>query len=346
MTFYRASMVENYKHTWTSFYESSFLFIIALVLVLIAGFRKIGLDSDSKNYSQFIISASFNDSLSLLFKMGPFFRLIVEASKLLFSDPVRGTFVIFAILGVSLKFYAIKKISPFPVLSVLVYICFYFILHEMTQIRVGVATAIFLIAIPDIVNKNARGFFLKTALATMFHYSSIIMVPLYFLNPKRYNQIFYILLPYIGILLSVTSILSLHFSSVIPLLPDFIGYKINIYYDLLQMGKMSEINVYNMLYSSLLVIHFFIIVNINRFKDPLIIISIKIFSWMLFLFYFFSFMPVLAFRFSESFGVVLLLLLPSLIIIVREKLLTSVLVVSYSLLVLVNYLFIQKLLNI
>lgn len=338
-------MVENYKHTRTSFYGSSFLFIIAFVLVLIAGFRKIGLDRDSINYSQTIIGASFNDSL-LLFDKEPFFWLIVGASKLLFADPVRGTFVIFAILGVSLKFYAIKKISPFPVLSVLVYICFYFILHEMGQIRVGVATAIFLIAIPDIVNKNARGFFLKTALATMFHYSSIIMVPLYFLNPKRYNQIFYILLPYIGILLSVTSIPSLHFSSVIPLLPDFIGSKINIYYDLLQIGEMSEINVYNMLYSSLLVIHFFIVVNINRFKDPLIIISIKIFSWMLFLFYFFSFMPVLAFRLSEFYGVVLLLLLPSLITIIRQKLLTSVLVVSYSLLMLVNYLFIQKLLNI
>lgn len=164
-------MVENCKHTRTFFYGSSFLFIIALVLVSIAGFKKIGLDRDSINYSQFIISASFNDSLSL-FKMEPLFWLIVEASKLLFSDPVRGTFVIFAILGVSLKLYAIKKISPFPVLSVLVYICFYFILHEMTQIRAGVATAIFLIAIPDIVNKNARGFFLKTALATSFYYLS------------------------------------------------------------------------------------------------------------------------------------------------------------------------------
>jgi len=338
-------MVENYKHTRTSFYGSSFLFIIAIVLILIAGFREIGLDRDSISYSQFIIGASFNN-FRLLFDKEPFFWLIVGASKLLFADPVRGTFVIFAILGVSLKLYAIKKISPFPVLSVLVYICFYFIVHEMTQIRVGVATAIFLIAIPDIVNKNVRGFLLKTALATMFHYSSIIMVPLYFLNPKRYNRIFYTLLPFIGVLLSVISIPSLLFSSVVPLLTGFIGYRINIYYDLFQMGEMSEINVYNMLYLSLLVIHFFIMVNINRFKNPLIIILIKIFSWMLFLFYFFSFMPVLAFRFSEFFGVVLLLLLPSLIIIVQQKLLTSVLVVSYSLLMLVNYLFIQKLLNV
>ena len=337
-------MVENYKYTRTCFYKSSFLFIIALVLVFIAGFRKIGLDRDSITYSQFIISASFNDSLSL-FKMEPFFCLIVEASKLLFSDPVRGTFVIFAILGVSLKLYAIKKISPFPVLSVLVYICFYFILHEMTQIRVGVATAIFLIAIPDIVNKNVRGFLLKTALATMFHYSSIIMVPLYFLNPKRHNQIFYTLLPCLGILLSVTSIPSLLFSSVVPLLPGFIGYKINLYLNLIQMGKIDEIDMYNKYYLSLLGLYFFAIVNINKFKHPLNIIVIKIFCWMVFLIYFFSFMPVLFIRLSEFYGVVLLLLLPSLIIIVREKLLTSVLVVYYSLLMLVNYLFVQRLLN-
>lgn len=338
-------MVENYKHTRTSFYGSSFLFIIAFVLVLIAGFRKIGLDRDSISYSQFIIGASFNGFLSL-FDKEPFFCLIIEASKLLFADPVRGTFVIFAILGVSLKLYAIKKISPFPVLSVLVYICFYFILHEMTQIRVGVATAIFLIAIPDIVNKNVRGFLLKTALATMFHYSSIIMVPLYFLNSKRYNQIFYILLPFIGILLSMSSIPSLLFSSVVPLLPGFIGYKINIYYDLLQMGKIDEIDMYNKYYLSLLGLYFFAIVNINKFKDPLNTIVIKIFCWMVFLIYFFSFMPVLFIRLSEFYGVVLLFFLPSLIIIVRQKLLTSALVASYSLLMLVNYLFIQKLLNI
>jgi hypothetical protein len=338
-------MVEHYKHTRTSFYGPSFLFTIAFVLVLIAGFRKVGLDRDSISYSRFITGVSFDGFLSL-FNKEPFFWLIVEASKLLFSDPVRGTFVVFAILGVLLKLYAIKKISPFPVLSVLVYICFYFILHEMTQIRVGVATAIFLIAIPDIANKNLRGFLLKTALATMFHYSSIIMVPLYFLTPKKHNKIFYMLLPYIGILFSATSIFSSHFNSVIPLLPDFIGYKINIYYELLRMGEMGGINVYNMLYSSLLVIHLFAMVNINRFKDPLVIISVKIFSWMLFLFYFFSFMPLLAFRFSEFFGVVLLLLLPSLIVIVRQKILTSVVVVYYSLLMLVNYLLIQKLLNI
>jgi hypothetical protein len=63
----------------------------------------------------------------------------------------------------------------------------------------------------------------------------------------------------------------------------------------------------------------------------------------LFTFYFFLFLSVLAFRISEFFGVALIFFLPDLISIVREKLFMSFIVILYSILMLFNYIFVQKL---
>lgn len=70
--------------------------------------------------------------------------------------------MIYAILGVTLKLIAIRRYSLLPIFSIFTYISMYFILHEMTQIRAGVATAIFLFALEDIKDRNLKGYVFKT----------------------------------------------------------------------------------------------------------------------------------------------------------------------------------------
>lgn len=295
---------------------------IGILLILIAGFRPIGIDGDSLNYVGIlgvdISQANFIDK-------EPTFWLINELNKFLFAGNEQIFFLIFAIIGVSLKLLAIKKLSLLPFYSIFVYICLYFILHEMTQIRVGVATAIFLLAIPDIYNRNFKAFLFKTILAMMFHYSAVIMLLAYFLNPYKINFKIFFFLPLIGIVfmfigITIISILN----PFLFLLPDFIANKIQLYILLLDDGRFNQINVFNFYYGSLFVLYYIMILYHNYFKSLYDILFLKIFGLMLFSFYFLSAIPVLAFRVSEFFGVVLIILIPHFTLIFKQKMIIKI----------------------
>ncbi|WP_256742632.1 EpsG family protein, partial [Cronobacter sakazakii] len=60
-------------------------------------------------------------------------------------------------VSIGIKLHAIKKISSSPILSLIIYIAFYYILHDMTQIRAGVAAGLFLLAIRELASgKNIK----------------------------------------------------------------------------------------------------------------------------------------------------------------------------------------------
>jgi len=334
-------MITTYNNKYRFLYNIFFLLVFVL-LFAIAGFRPVGVDRDSESYAGTIQSFIITHNYDYI-RIEPSFYLIVDVSKFLFDDVVRGVFILYALLGVSLTLYAIKKNSSFPLLSLIVYSCFYFVLQEMTQIRAGVAAAIFLLAIPDIVNRNWKSYLIKTALATLFHYVAIIMLFIYLINSKHNKQLFYLFLPLIGILLAIINVGKFFLMSIISFLPEFLSYKINLYLTMHEMGMFTEINVFNIYYSSLLMIYYFAIININKFKKEIDVLQIKIVGWMLFIFYSFYFLPVFAFRISEFLGLVLIFILPDLISIVREKLFMSFIVILYSISMLFNYIFVQKL---
>ena len=291
------------------------------MLILIAVFRPIGIDGDSLNYISIlgvhIENANFIDK-------EPMFWIINEFNHIVFNGEVQTFFILFAIIGVSLKLYAIKKLAISPLMSILVYILLYFILYEMTQIRVGVSLAIFLLAIEDIKNKNFISYLIKTLLAILFHYSAAMMILIYFLNTKKINLILYGFLPLIGLFFSVFQNIILEFITVFAtLLPSFIGGKINLYILLLDDGKFSDINIFNFYYLSLFFIYYIMLFNYKKFTNIYDLLYIKIFGIMLFLFYSLSVIPVLAFRVSEFFGIILIFLIPDFITIFKQKIIIS-----------------------
>ena len=294
------------------------------MLILIAGFRPVGIDGDSLNYAS-ILGVHFND-ISLIDKE-PAFWLINEFNHIVFNSEVQTFFLIFAIIGVSLKLYAIKILSKNPLMSIMVYLSLYFILHEMTQIRIGVASAIFLLAIPDIINKNFKIYLLKTVLAMSFHYSAFVMIFIYFLSNKRINQKVYYFLPLFGFVLQDITLQIIEMLAT--LLPVVIGYKVNLYISLLDSGKFSDINIFNFYYTSLIILYYIALVNYRKFNGMYDVLGIKILGIMLFLFYSLSLIPVFAFRISEFFGVVLIFLIPNFIRIFKQKNLVSVPVVIW-----------------
>lgn len=293
------------------------LTFIGILLILIAGLRPIGIDGDSLNYIG-VLGVSLSEANFI--DKEPTFWIINEFNKILFTGNNQTFFLIFAIIGVTLKILAIQKLSLLPIFSVFTYVCLYFILHEMTQIRAGIATAIFLLAIPDIYNRNLKSFLFKTILAMMFHYSAVLMLLVYFLNPHKINFKIFGFLPIIGVIFMLVGINVITIlNPFLFILPDFIANKIELYILLLDDGKFSEINVFNFYYGSLLVLYCTMILYYNYFKSQYDILFIKIFGSMLFFFYFSSAIPVLAFRISEFFGVVLIILIPHFALIFKQK---------------------------
>lgn len=168
--------------------KSFLILLIGLFLVLVASIRPIGLDNDSYGYIELIQKVKNND---ISISIEPTFEIISYLTN--FNE--RIVFFIYASLAVSIKFLAIRQISKFPFLSIFTYISLYFVLLEMTQIRAGVAIGIFLLSIKDIYNRNLINFSLKIIAATLFHYSAIILILLYFLNPYKINKIVYFFIP-------------------------------------------------------------------------------------------------------------------------------------------------------
>lgn len=99
--------------------------ILMICFILIAGLRG-NIDNDHQNYILLYENQDKN-----IIKVEPTFYLVSNFIKFLFRD-IQYLFLFYAIIGVSLKFYAVKRISEFYFFSILIYFSYYFILQEMT----------------------------------------------------------------------------------------------------------------------------------------------------------------------------------------------------------------------
>lgn len=322
-----------------------YILIVAVVLVLVAGLRPIGFDRDSFNYvDSFDAFTNLPDSNYL--DKEPTFWLIVWLSNLISVNDSRFLFVIYAALGVLISFFSILKITPYPLLAVFCYIFLYFPLHGMTQIRAGVACAIFLSSIPDIAEKKPVSFFIKAALATMFHYSAVVIFVAFLLKPRVINVKLYILLPLIGLFFVFFREQFVPFLASVALrLPGFIGYKLSVYIELLQDGVGEDINLFSIYYTSLLAMYYFLVFNIKKFEGDCGLILIKLLGWTLFVYYFASFLPAIAVRVSELYGVVVIFIIPMLVYSVKEKVFSLSIAILFVLAIFVNNVFVHDLFN-
>ena len=292
-----------------------YYFLFFIFLVSIAGFRPIGLDKDSKNYAD-ALDVRISDA-SLLDKE-PFFWLISEASRLFFFGHPASFFLFFAFIGVFLKLVAIFRFSKIPLLSLILYVFLYFILHEMTQIRVGVSSAFFLLAIKDYFNKNILQYLLKVLFACMFHYSAVLSLVLPALRRESFSgaySVFFLCLSFfVGHFLADGFL-----NKVVGFLPGFLGVRLDLYLTMLDSGESPELNRFNFYYASLLCFSIFFSLHHKKIKDCFDLFLLKVFNLGVFSFYILSFFPVLAFRVSEFYLVVQLVLLANLSFVFKQK---------------------------
>lgn len=309
-------------------------FIILLLLILVAGLRPKDVDKDYDTYLRYWQN-SFNEvEIS--------FVILRVYIKDVLRQPFSVLIFCYSVIGVISKLIGIKKLSSYFYLSCLMYLSHYFLLHELTQIRVGVAAGFFLISLYYLAERNLWKFIIFVAIASFFHYSAFLAFPLWFVyNRKDKMGIFALLVP-IGYLIYFLG------SDIIVNLPiPYIQDKIKIYKELTEIGinGADKINVYNYVYIVRILV-FYVLLNFSDKISPYnkyIYLLLKIYAISLFAFTALASIPSFAFRISELLGVVEIIIFPCLIYVFRNKNMGAFVVVIMSLTFLLFDLFYSKL---
>lgn len=166
----------NYKWKVENLYA---YVLVGILLVVAATFRPTFMP-DYESYVETITSNIGSERLE------PSFYLLSFLGRISGTNPL-GTFFLYALFGTGIMMYVVKRDSKFVWFSILLFISIYFILGEMIQIRQAVAISLVMFSIKYIYDKSLKKYLITTIAAVLFHYSAIIMLPLYYLSPTRNN---------------------------------------------------------------------------------------------------------------------------------------------------------------
>ena len=311
-------LLQNNENRLRYYYFAGFL------LILIAGFRSEDICRDYAEYRRYYEGIK---SVGNIYFIEPTFSLIT-----IFTPGIVWLMLIYATLAITIKLYGIKQLTEFYFLSLLLYFSGSFILHEMTQIRVGVSAGLLLLCIEPIYNRKFRKFILISFTAALFHYSALIFLPLYFLKKDKLNKLLYSAIIPLSYLLHAIGI---HITSLLFLFPtgEAIEQKLIIQQQAMLMAReIPRINVFNIL--QLLRI---VLISVFLWKTSLLQKSNKYFT-ILFKTYIFSIasfvlfanIPVFSFRLSELMGIVEIILVPMVIYILKPKFIAYILCVLFA----------------
>ena len=313
------------------------LFLITLLtLILFAAFR----DGKSVNDYELYVGA---------WHWASYEKTTIEASFIFIRDILKdglkldylSIFIIYAVLGVVTKLFAIKKIANNFYLAVLIYLSHFFILHELTQMRAGVAAGFILLAIAPLYNRNFKQFLLLTSIAIVFHYSAALMLPLWFVRSNKNTKFLYYLVP-IGIVVYAAGF---NFIQKIPI--PYFQTKLDAYQELTEdkVEGYAKINVFNAFYLLRVLIFYFFMIYRKKIADysNYFYLLLRIEGISLFALPTLAIIPAIAYRVHEFLGIVEILLYPLIIYAFRIRIIGYLVVIIIALLMFCVNIFYNKL---
>lgn len=284
-----------------------------VVLTLMVALRPIGIDNDSTTYVSYYeaVDGGVVDLIE------PSFHLISSFARV-FESP-RLIFIVYALLAIPLKGYALTKFSGFWFMSLAIWLNNYFILQECTQIRTAVASSIFLYALFYLEKRKLLVYTLLVCVAMFFHYSAVILLPLVFLRAQRLSCLWRIVLAVAPLLCYAIHMVGIDPVTFIPI-PLF-QEKMQLYEAFRDLGIEESINIFNVLALFRLCCYYFILwkcdVIFPEFKYVYLILKVMCLS--ICCFALFAFIPALGMRSQELLGVLDILLLPAMIYAVKPE---------------------------
>ena len=157
-----------------------FCLLLGLGMICVAGMRAVGSTPDTDVYELMYYGKT---NVILAKATEPTFTAIASVLNDM-SLSVNALFFTYAVISVPIHFAAFWKLSKLPLLTITIYLSYYFMMHEMVQIRVGVAAGLFLLAVYYYVEKRKKMALLFILIAVSFHYSAAAGLIIFLLNDK------------------------------------------------------------------------------------------------------------------------------------------------------------------
>lgn len=266
----------------------------------------------------------YNDSLLTEFSYSAFSSLLKETGN---SEKTNLCIIysFYVLLGVFFKLRGIYRLTDLKNLSLMIYFSNLFFLQELTQVRAGVAIGLVFISI-DYLQKKEYGKYLFTFfMAVFFHTSAFLTIILPLLKKVKASLLIWGILISFCVVVCVCEINIVNLVKVIPI--DYFQFKLKAYIELQQLNAV-KINYFNVMF----LLQNFIIVLCFIYKDNLkdenkninLFINMCCLSTCCFLF--FWQIPGFAFRISEIFNSVLVILIPMLVKFIKPKAVSELIV--------------------
>ena len=316
-------------------YNPYILLCLGIILVVLTATRPVGIDPDSINYEETFIhydSPSFLDRVEFTY-------LFISRIVHWFSNDVHWLFFIYATLGVWLKFIAIRKMSSMWFLPLVTYLSYYYVQHECMQIRTGVLSGIMLLMIWCIGNHKRKEACMLLAIGTLFHYSALLLIPMFFLKNEEMTskqvKIWALVIP-VAYAIEIAG-LTVFFDNIANL--PFVGAKLAGYQSAVEKGTSQfGANVFSPMQILTILIYYYLLYfnkTINMF-DKYFPIMLKVFGLGISAYVVLSFFPVIGERVTMLYKTVSILLYADIVYTMRPKWAATIIVMCIGIISL-NY---------
>ena len=174
------SFMEDYIPSWQKAFA---LIILGIALITTATFKPMT-TADAVNYEKYYY---FHDNIIIETLTEPTY-IYLSRIFLSLGYSVIAIFLTYAMIAIPTKLTLLWKLTPFVCTATMVYVGIYYPLHDVVQIRCGVAVAFLLWAmIPLQKGKYLWAIFLFL-IAFLFHYSSVAFLPILLLGNMKIDK--------------------------------------------------------------------------------------------------------------------------------------------------------------
>ena len=304
------------KYKWAAY------IVIGIIMILCAGLRPVGFDRDSKNYESFFLHP---DSGLSEISVEPLFLALCKILYFFYPD-VQLLLFFFACFGVIIKFWAIRKITPLFFLPLVIYFSNFFLLHEVTQIRAGIVSGLFLLSVPYLCDGKKIIPLCLVLLGALFHYSSLALLPLLFLNNNpiqpKFKMVWACIVPICFILYA----LDLDLLTTVPI--PYVTDKVESYKMMSEFGNVNKESILNPFPLMKMTVFLFFLYFSNTIEAyvPSINLIIKILGCSLLVYFAFSSVKIVSTRISELYGIVEIVAYPCIFFTIQPRIFGKVIV--------------------
>lgn len=306
---------------------------LAVFFILFAALRPSGMDPDYDHYLE-------------LYKDPHYFENGIESVFVflaLISPSLTILLLVYATIGVTLKFEAIRRMSPYPWLSLLIYYSHYYFLQEVTQIRAGVSCGFILISLYYYCNKRMKFAWVYMALAIVFHYSAIFACLFLFINRERPRFKLYLILFIISLAKFISGYSVIQSITSVPV--GLVQERLSRYQYTNSLGTYDGINMMNTALWGQMIVALLSFYMLRNHKNQYIVVLAKVYAIGLISYMFLAEIPAMSFRISEMCFVVEFILLPMLINLSKSPQKGKTILAMYSCMLFVLYQLILKTVN-